>query len=142
MEPLAAGRRARAILLTACLAVAGCSEELGPERIPRTVAEGVVRFSGRPLDRGWVELQPLDGTLGDICSTRIRPDGSFRFDRAPVGKVAVRLVDVPIELPQAVWILRNGSPIRRETVLPPGPPMIIDVYEELVRYQAARGASR
>ncbi|WP_337176998.1 hypothetical protein [Paludisphaera sp.] len=139
-------RRSRRLLATAplaaCLAFTGCAEELGPEVIPRTTAEGVVLISGRPVDRGWVELQPIDGTLGDITSARLRPDGSFRFDRAPVGEVAIRLVDVPLGSTGAYWIFRNNSPIRRSTQTPPGPPITIEIVEELMRYQEMRGGSR
>lgn len=127
-----------AISLAACLAAVGCSEELGPERIPTTTASGVVTISGRPATQGWVELQPYDGALGDPTSARIGPDGRFRFDRAPVGKVVVRLFDVPLPAKGAVWLLRTQSPIRRETQSPEGPPMTIDVAEELYRYQQAQ----
>ncbi len=128
--------RARAAAaLAGCLALVGCSEEWGPEAIPHTTAEGVVSYSGRPVDRGWVELMPIDGTLGDLTSARIGPDGSFRFDRAPVGELAVRLVDVPLGVSAPYWVFRNNSPIRRTTQSPPGPPMTIEIVEELIRHQ-------
>jgi hypothetical protein len=128
--------------LAGCLAFIGCGEELGPEVIPDTSASGVVLLSGRPVDRGWVEFQPVDGTLGDITSARLRPDGTFRFDRAPVGEVSVRLIDAPLGSTGAGWIFRNNSPIRRATQSPPGPPMTIEVVEELMRYQALKEGSR
>lgn len=131
-----------ALALAACLAVAGCSEEMGPEVIPHTTATGVVLLSDRPVDRGWVEFQPVDGTLGDITSAPIRPDGSFQFDRAPVGEVGVRLVAVPIAMGNAGRIFRNNTPIRRVTQSPPGPPMKIEVVEELLRFQKLREGSR
>ena len=126
----------------ACLLAAGCSEELGPEAIPSTVAEGVVTFSGKPLDRGWVEFHPIDGTLGTPTSARIGPDGTFRTSRAPVGLNAVRLIDVPIDLPAAVWLFRNVSPIRRTTQSPPGPPLKIDALEEYVLHRTRTGGVR
>ncbi|WP_165073616.1 hypothetical protein [Paludisphaera rhizosphaerae] len=129
--------------LSVCLTAAGCSEELGPESIPTTTASGVVTFSNRPMTQGWVELQPYDGALGDPTSARIGPDGSFRFDRAPVGKVVVRLFDVPLEAKGAIWLLRTRSPIRRETQSPEGPPMRIDIADELYRHQLSQaGAGR
>lgn len=131
-----------AAVLAACLAFAGCSEELGPEVIPHTEADGVVLLSGRPVDRGWIELQPVDGTLGDIASARIRPDGTFRFARAPVGEVSIRLVGVPLGSAGAYWIFRNNSPIRRETQSPPGASMTIEIVEELLRFQELRGGPR
>lgn len=121
--------------LAGFLALAGCSEEWGPEVIPHTTAEGVVLVSGRPADRGWVEILPIDGTLGDLTSARLKPDGSFRFDRAPVGEVAIRLVDVPLGASTPLWVFRNNSPIRRTTQSPPGPPMTIEMVEELIRYR-------
>lgn len=139
-------RRARRVLgstaLAGLLILPGCAEELGPEAIPRTSATGVVLLSGRPVERGWVELQPVDGTLGDIVSTRLRPDGTFRFDRAPVGEVCIRLIDVPLGSTGAYWVFRNNSPIRRTTQSPPGPPMTIEVVEELMRYQKLKEVSR
>ncbi|WP_165245882.1 hypothetical protein [Paludisphaera soli] len=124
------------------LLTAGCSEELGREAIPSTPVSGVVTLAGKPLDRGWVEFQPLDGTLGDPTSARIKPDGSFTMPRAPVGLNIVRLVDVPIDNPGAIWRLRNSSPIRRTTQVPPGPPIRIDVMEELLRSQINPEAGR
>ena len=122
--------------LAVALTAAGCSEELGPERIPTASASGVVTMSGQPLSPGWIEFQPYDGALGDPASTRINPDGSFRFERAPLGKVVVRLYGVPLEAKAAIWLLRTTSPIRRVTQSPEGPPMQIDVVEELYRHQA------
>lgn len=128
--------------LAGCLAFIGCGEELGPEVIPHTAASGVVLVSGRPVDGGWVEFMPVDGTLGDITSARVRPDGTFRLDRAPVGEVSIRLVDVPLGSTGAGWIFRNNSPIRRVTQSPPGPPMTIEVVEELMRYRQLKEGLR
>lgn len=137
--------RSRGMLASAafagCLAFSGCAEELGPEAIPHTTAGGVVLLSGGPVDGGWIELQPVDGTLGDITSSRLRPDGTFHFDRA-VGEVSVRLIDAPVGSTGAGWIFRNNSPIRRVTSSPPGPPMTIEVVEELMRYQTLKEGSR
>ena len=128
----------RVMWLAVCLTAAGCSEELGPERLPTTTASGVVTVAGRPVTQGWLEFQPYDGALGDPASARIGADGSFRFRRAPVGKVVVRLHDVPLESKQAIWLLRTSAVIRRETTSPEGPPMTIDVADELYRYQSSQ----
>ncbi|MDG3003038.1 hypothetical protein [Paludisphaera mucosa] len=117
------------------LIFAGCSEELGPERIPTTTISGVVVAAGKPLGRGWIEVQPLDGSLGDPGSARLGPDGTFRIDRAPVGKLVVRLLNIPIDLPYAIWLFRNSSPIRLDTQSAPGSPRTIDVMEELYRHR-------
>lgn len=126
----------RVMWLAVCLTASGCSEELGPERIPTTTVSGVVTLAGRPVTQGWVEFQPYDGALGDPTSARIGSDGGFRFPHAPVGKVVVRLYDVPMESRKAIWLLRTAAVIRRETTSPEGPPMTIDVAEELYRYQS------
>mgnify|MGYP001165981584 CR=1 FL=1 len=130
------------LVVAAAVTVAGCSEELGPEVIPKTPFSGRVVVSGRPVPRGWVELQPLDGTLGDPTSARIRDDGRFEFPAAPLGEVMIRLIDAPLDVPAPVWFFRNSSPIRRTTQSPPGPPTTIDVLEELIRHQAASEPAR
>lgn len=135
-------RVARVAAGLACLAACGCSEELGPEVIPSTTASGVVLASGRPVSRGWVELHPVDGTLGVITTARIGPDGRFRFDRAPVGEVVVRLSGAPLGDRNLIPLLRSITPIRRRTTSPEGAPMTIDVDREILRDQVTRGARR
>lgn len=124
-------------------ALSGCGEELGPEVIPTTEVSGFVLMSGEPLSKGWVEFQPIDGALGDIRSAPIQPDGGFRADRVPIGDVAIRLINVPIEPASVARLFSRASPIRRTIPAKPDGPIRIDAFEELLRYQEAqrRGAS-
>ncbi len=78
------------------LIAAGCSEELGPERMPVTRIKGVVREGSRPVSGGWIEFIPVDGTVGNLCSARLGPDGSFDADKVPVGVNLIRLVNAPL----------------------------------------------
>jgi len=131
--------RSNLLWLVLAVALAGCGEELGPEVIPTTEVSGIVSMSGKPLGKGWVEFQPIDGALGDVRSARINPDGSFQADRVPIGTVAIRLIDVPIEPPGAAQLFSRASPIRRTIPERPGEPIRIDALEELLRYQGTRG---
>lgn len=123
--------------------LSGCGEAWGPEVIPTTEVSGVVLMSGEPLKQGWVEFQPIDGALGDTRSAPINSDGSFHADRAPIGPVAIRLINAAIEPPGVARLFSRASPIRRTIPAEPDGPMRIDAFEELLRYQAAggRGAS-
>lgn len=121
--------------------LSGCGEELGPETIPTTEVSGIVLMSGEPLGQGWIEFQPIDGALGDIRSARIQPDGTFHADRAPIGRVAIRLINVPIEPPFAAQLFSRASPIRRTIPERPDGPIRIDAFEELLRHQGSRGRS-
>jgi len=115
----AAGRLAAIALAT----LAGCAEELGPEPMPTARAAGVVTADGRPVVGGWIELLPVDGTVGRLRSGRLGPDGSFQVDRAPVGRVAIRLAG-PVRmadggpLPRRLDRFRSAYLIRR--AVPPG----------------------
>ena len=41
----------------------------------------------------------MDGTVGNLRSARIQPDGSFEADAVAVGENALRLVNAPIRMP-------------------------------------------
>lgn len=120
-------------------ALPGCGEELGPEVIPTTEVSGFVLVSGEPMGDGWIEFQPIDGALGNIRSAPIQPDGSFRADRVPIGDVAIRLINVPIEPANVARLFSRASPIRRTIPAEPDGPIRIDAFEEFLRYQKAHG---
>lgn len=126
------------LLVVAIAACFGCGEELGPEAIPTTEVSGVVLMSGGPLDKGWVEFQPIDGTLGDVRSARLNPDGSFHADGVPIGPTVIRLINVPIQPPGVARLFSRASPIRRTIPAKPEGPIRIDALEELLRHQGAR----
>ena len=84
-------RGGRWAILLIGMGLAGCAEELGPEVMETVEVSGKVRSGGRPIGRGWLEFMPVGGTLGVLRSSALGADGSFRQDRMPVGKVAIRI---------------------------------------------------
>ena len=126
-----------AVLLT------GCSEELGPERLPTTAIRGQVLADARPVAGGWIELIPVEGTVGNPRILPIGPDGSFRDDHTPIGRVALRFERIDLG-PNPSFAARaldpgtfrtHSTPIRR-TIAGPAEPVRVDLVEE------ARAASR
>jgi len=140
-EGMIANRRLLSRLPTFVLAwlisgLEGCSQELGPERMPVTQVQGAVREGNRPVSGGWIEFFPVDGTIGNLRSARVRPDGSFEADKVPIGLNLIRLVNVPLTSPAAQRLFgAYSSPIRR--TIPGGPthPIVIDVVDETIRWQ-------
>ncbi len=126
------------LVILAAASLVGCRDALGPEAIPTAEISGVVLMSGEPLGKGWVEFHPIDGARGDIRSARINPDGSFRADRVAIGPNVIKLIDAPIKPPSAALLFSRASPIRRTIPAKPEEPIRIDVFQELLRYQATR----
>jgi hypothetical protein len=127
--------------LTGLLA-SGCAEELGPERKETTRVVGVVREGRRPIGRGWVEFVPADGTVGNLRSAPLRPDGSFIADGVAVGVNRIGLTGAPLESPGGRNVFNPlTSQVRREIPRTPSGPLTIDVLEE-VRLDAVAKASR
>src|SRR5262249_10621394 len=121
------------------LVCTGCAEELGPVPMPVTRVKGTVREGGRPVSGGWIEFHPVDGTIGNLRSARLRNDGSFDADGVAVGQVLIRLVNARIESPVASRVFGAfSSPIRRHIPEEPGEPILVDLVEELIRFQNAR----
>jgi hypothetical protein len=133
-------RRLRRLTTIAGLSLwlTGCAEELGPVPMPVVRVRGVVREGGHPVSGGWIEFFPVNGTIGNLRSARLRADGSFDADRVAVGENLIRLVNVPIESPLASRFRSFASPIRRKIPEPGSAPLTIDLFEETVRFQAAR----
>ncbi len=132
---------------------AGCSEELGPERFETTTVRGVVQVGGRPVGGGFIEVFPVDGTMGNLRVGPIAADGTFRLDRVAVGKVAIALSRMPVGPIPSVkgpvdprQFSTNGKPIRR--TIPPRnptdlPPIdLIDEAAKLARKPAGRRKKR
>jgi hypothetical protein len=119
---------------------AGCAEELGPERRVTTRVTGVVREGARPVGGGWVEFWPTDGTVGDLRSAPIGPDGRFDADGVAVGRNRVGLVAVPSQVPNCRFYfdpLRTS--IRRDVPAGPRADLTIDLYQELAKRAAQTG---
>jgi hypothetical protein len=129
-------RRGPFVLILVSLASAGCTEELGPERLPVARVKGVVREGSRPVAGGWIEFIPVDDTVGNLRSAKLAADGSFDADDVAIGVNLIRLVNAPLRTPGAKQIVgAYQSPIRREIPAQPSEPLSIDVVDELIRYQ-------
>src|SRR5262249_47537587 len=63
---------------------------------------GRVRFPVAPAGPLWAEFAPVDGTIGNLRSARLSPDGSFEVEDLPIGRLAIRLVGAPFR--------RSGDP--------------------------------
>jgi hypothetical protein len=121
------------------LLLTGCGEELGP--VPMRVARvrGVVREGPRPLSGGWIEFLPVDGTVGNLRSARLRSDGSFEADGVAVGENLIRLVNAHIESPGAAQFFSSyQSPIRRVISEQAATPIDVDLVAEAIRFQATQ----
>jgi hypothetical protein len=132
-------RRSAPPLVALCqvLAASGC-EPLGPpEQFPTTPVSGVVREGGRPVGGGWIEFIPVDGTVGDQRSAPLAADGGFRDDHVPIGEVALRLVNAPIQMPRGAGLFGQfATPIRRTISAGATPPLQVELVDEAVRFQA------
>src|SRR4051812_41549918 len=96
------------------LGASGCGEELGPERFPTTRVSGSLTEGGRPLSSGWIEFIPVEGTVGNLRSGWIQPDGSFNVDGVAIGENAVRLVFAGIRIRGGDQLFGQfGTPIRK-----------------------------
>jgi hypothetical protein len=128
------------LLLWMSFVAAGCSEELGPERMSTTRISGVVREGSRPVAGGWIEFIPVEGTVGNLCSAKLGADGSFDADKVAIGVNLIRLVNAPLSTPGATNLFgAYQSPIRRAIAARPTEPLSIDVVDELIRFQSSRG---
>jgi len=128
-----------AALAWLALGSSGCAEVLGPERMPVTRVTGSVSVGGRSVQGGWVEFFPVDGTVGNLCSARLRADGSFEADDVAVGLNLVRLINTNLEdRVLARFFGAYTSPVRRTIPDRPGGPLAIELVDELDRFQASR----
>lgn len=123
--------------------MASCSEEL-----PRPAAK-LARVSGRIIEGtrsvggGWIEFVPVDGTLGRLRSAPIAADGSFSADGVGVGPNSIGLVDIPSSVPGARRIFDTlGTTIRRDIGPDGDASLIVNLYDEVARYQALTKSAR
>lgn len=140
MKPIATSRRPVALALLAGVAtISGCSEELGPVPMPVARVKGVAKEGDRPLSGGWIEFTPTDGTIGNLRSARLRPDGSFEADGVAVGTNAIRFVNARIEaVPYRRIFTASFSPIRRVINAGVVNSITIRLDEEAIRFQRER----
>jgi hypothetical protein len=121
-------------LATLALAQAGCADELGPEPMAVVRVTGMVSNGRSPVRNGWIEFIPLDGTVGNPYSARIREDGSFVADRVSVGLNLIRLAHVSLGSNDAERMLgAYHSPIRRVISARSTKPLNINVFDEILQ---------
>jgi hypothetical protein len=119
--------------------LAGCSEELGPERMIVVRVKGVVKEGSRPVSAGWIEFFPVDGTVGNLCSARLHADGSFEAEHVPVGVNLIRLANASMRSDALRRVFgAYTSPIRRTIPSDPAEPIVIDVVDEAMRMRNPR----
>ncbi|MFO0953567.1 MAG: hypothetical protein U0835_20920 [Isosphaeraceae bacterium] len=132
------------MLLPALLAVlSGCADEIGPEVMPTARVTGRVREGTRPVQGGWVEFLPVDGTVGLMCSAPIGADGRFQSDRVPAGVVAVGVNGAKLS-PESSRILFNTlvTPIRRKVPATGSSEIDIDLIVERAAWEVSRSARK
>jgi hypothetical protein len=130
------------LLFAVSIGLAGCSEELGPVPLNVTNVRGSVRDGRRPVTGGWVEFFPVDGTVGNLRSGRLAPDGSFTVSGVAVGRNLVRFVNARADLkPVAPLFGSMQTPIRRDVVKDSTAPIEIDLIDEYVSMQRPRESS-
>jgi hypothetical protein len=125
-----------ALLVGAALLSSGCAEELGPVPMPVARVHGNIRQGDRPVSGGWIEFIPANGTIGNLRSARLQPDGSFDADGVAVGENAIRLVEARLgsaPLPPIFGTFQ--SPIRRRVTEGSSTRLSIDLAEEALRFQ-------
>jgi hypothetical protein len=115
------------------LGLSGCSEELGSDSRSRvtTRVTGIVLEGKEPVQGGWVEFLPTEGTVGVNRSARIGPDGRFAADGVAVGVNRVGLSGMTVRNP----ILRRlfeplSSKVYRTIPAQPTDDMVIDLLQE------------
>jgi hypothetical protein len=140
MRRLGRDRRGRGkqVVLALLVVTAGCREELGPEPMPTTRVRGVVREGRRPVGGGWIEFVPVEGTVGNLRSAPLKPNGSFEADRVAIGRNVIGLAHAPTALPSSRIFETFTSPIRRE--IPGGSvtTLDLDLIEEAFRRPISR----
>ena len=125
----------RFIVFAILLAFFGCGRAFGPEKLPTTTISGKVHFADQPVKGGWLEIVPPDGGKGRLRSIPIGTDGSFRGEKIPLGRVAIRVAGAPINVGQT----RPFEPFRRayliRRTIEPSDSIDIDLWSELGRLE-------
>ena len=114
------------------LLVGGCAEELGREKRETTRVTGLVLEGKRPIGKGWIEFVPIEGTVGNMRSAPLRPDGRFVAEGVAVGVNRVGIAGARISIPRARRFFDPlGSPIRRLIPKTESEPLVIDLIDEI-----------
>lgn len=104
--------------------------------LPRETADvhGRLLAGGSPIGRGWIQIWPIEGTVGNLRVAPLEADGSFRATGVPVGRVLL-MVNPADPVPsgdrfRALRIARAqgfDSPIRLTIKNPSPEPFTIDL---------------
>ena len=139
----------RLCLLLMGVGLVGCSEELDPEHFSTTSVQGIVSLGKIPVGGGWITFQPAEGNRGNLRIARIHPDGSFRADLVPTGRVVIGLDQLPVGLIPTRSEPVEGdrfqtlrSPIRRTIPQDGGSNLPIDLIEEASRLRRSPRGNR
>ena len=88
------------------------------------------------MRNGWIEFIPVDGTIGNPFSAKIHEDGSFEADRVAVGVNLIRLGNTSLSSKKAERLFgAYHSPIRRIIPARSTEPIVINVFDEAVRFK-------
>lgn len=137
----------RAWILAFGLASAGCGQAIGPEVMPTTTLRGRIHLEGRPVVRGWIEIVPVDGTVGRLRSAPIAADGGFSAEKVPVGQIAFRLAGPPPirtgerGLDRFLALARRVPVFRRETRPGDIPPVDVELRKEQAGFERIYGST-
>ena len=71
--------------------LAGCGEELAPLRFQTGDVTGRVTYRGEPVATGWIEFEPVGGTVGNVRTARLGADGRFAASGVAVGRNQVKI---------------------------------------------------
>lgn len=118
-------------------ALAGCDDALRRKPDKTTTIRGRILLDGQPLPIGWLEMVPIDGTLGTLRSAPVLPDGSFSAAGVPIGRLAVLLAGRPIPrtgdptIDKYLSIVRRNHFLRVTTKDDPNQRIEIDLREEM-----------
>lgn len=130
------------LLVAICTLVfsSGCGRAVGPEAIPMRTISGRVLLDGRPVG-GWLEIMPVEGTLGRLRSAALAADGSFTVTDIPMGRLAIRLAGPPIErtgdakMDKFLFHARRMPMIRRSVGNDQNARLDIDLRAELAEFE-------
>ncbi len=137
--------QARCVGLLVVAVVSGlAAEELGPILREKARVSGRVHLGPSPIAGGWIEFYPVDGTVGDLRSAPIRPDGTFEATGVAAGTNLIRLAHpsplpaTPYLDPNIYWLFQQTySPMRRKIPAPSGS-LDIDLRREAQAPETAR----
>ncbi|WP_422931229.1 hypothetical protein [Singulisphaera sp. PoT] len=134
------GRIGRSLAAGVLLALgAGCGEELGPVSFKTTRVRGVVSVGGEPVKGGFIEVTPILGTVGNLRTAPIGPDGRFDIDRVPVGKNAIGIMYAPIAPRLLSTFHPLGTPIHRTIRDGESAELKLDLLTEMLRDRRSQG---